>query len=91
MTFTVPLIDDAHVEGPETMQLRLTSPLGATLGPPVVQGGVTRCRGSDVACHAGMAPGPSEVVKRQFGPPAVVERLSYTDLDRLRTFPDIQL
>jgi hypothetical protein len=31
-TFTIPLIDDVFVEGNETVQLRLTSPTGATLG-----------------------------------------------------------
>ncbi|MGH9941820.1 MAG: BACON domain-containing protein [Pyrinomonadaceae bacterium] len=31
-TFTVPLFDDAHVEGNETFQLRLSAPAGATLG-----------------------------------------------------------
>ncbi len=31
-TFTVPLINDAHVEPPETVQLRLSAPAGATLG-----------------------------------------------------------
>ncbi len=31
-TISVPLIDDAHVEGNETVQLRLTNALGATLG-----------------------------------------------------------
>ncbi|HLL73533.1 MAG TPA: M12 family metallo-peptidase [Pyrinomonadaceae bacterium] len=29
---TIPLVDDAHVEGAETIRLRLTSPVGATLG-----------------------------------------------------------
>ncbi len=31
-TFDVPLIDDAFVEGPETVTLRLTNPVAATLG-----------------------------------------------------------
>jgi hypothetical protein len=31
-TITVPIIDDAHVEGPETFQLRLTNVAGAALG-----------------------------------------------------------
>jgi hypothetical protein len=31
-TFTIPLIDDAHVEGNETLQLRLSGATGATLG-----------------------------------------------------------
>ena len=31
-TFTIPLMDDAHVEGNETVQLRLSNPVGATLG-----------------------------------------------------------
>ncbi|MGH9941601.1 MAG: Calx-beta domain-containing protein, partial [Pyrinomonadaceae bacterium] len=31
-SFTIPLIDDAHVEGNETLQLRLSGPSGATLG-----------------------------------------------------------
>jgi hypothetical protein len=32
LTFAVPLINDAHVEGPEILTLRLTTPTGATLG-----------------------------------------------------------
>ncbi|MGH9941177.1 MAG: Calx-beta domain-containing protein [Pyrinomonadaceae bacterium] len=31
-TFAVPLVDDAHIEGNETLQLRLSGPTGATLG-----------------------------------------------------------
>ncbi len=31
-TFTIPLIDDAHTEGPETVSLKLNDPTGATLG-----------------------------------------------------------
>jgi hypothetical protein len=31
-TFSVPIIDDAHVEGNETMQLRLFNPVGGILG-----------------------------------------------------------
>jgi hypothetical protein len=31
-TFTVPLINDAHSEAPETLQLRLSNPTGAILG-----------------------------------------------------------
>ncbi len=31
-TVTVPIIDDVYVEGPETVQLRLLNPVGATLG-----------------------------------------------------------
>jgi uncharacterized delta-60 repeat protein len=31
-TVTVPIIDDAHVEGPQTFQLRLSNASGATLG-----------------------------------------------------------
>ena len=31
-TFIIPLVDDAHVEGAEVMQLRLTDPIGGTLG-----------------------------------------------------------
>ncbi|HEX8072602.1 MAG TPA: Calx-beta domain-containing protein [Pyrinomonadaceae bacterium] len=31
--FAVPLIDDAHAEGAETVPLRLSNPQGATLGP----------------------------------------------------------
>ncbi|MGH9944327.1 MAG: reprolysin-like metallopeptidase, partial [Pyrinomonadaceae bacterium] len=31
-TITIPLVNDAHVEGPETLQLRLSNPRGATLG-----------------------------------------------------------
>ncbi len=31
-TFTIPLIDDAHVEGPETITLRLLNPASAELG-----------------------------------------------------------
>ncbi len=31
-TFTIPLIDDAHAEGPETVNLKLKDPVGATLG-----------------------------------------------------------
>jgi hypothetical protein len=31
-TFAVPLINDVHVEGPETFQVRLANPVGATLG-----------------------------------------------------------
>jgi subtilisin family serine protease len=31
-TFAVPLLDDAHVEGNETLTLRLSGPTGATLG-----------------------------------------------------------
>ena len=33
---TVPLIDDAHLEGTQTFQLRLSNPTGATLGTPDV-------------------------------------------------------
>ncbi|MCA1568608.1 MAG: peptidoglycan DD-metalloendopeptidase family protein [Acidobacteria bacterium] len=35
-TITVPLIDDGHVEGPETFQVRLSNPSGATSGAPDV-------------------------------------------------------
>ncbi len=31
-TFTIPLIDDAHAEGPENVTLKLSDPAGATLG-----------------------------------------------------------
>ena len=31
-TFTIPLVNDVHVEGPETVQLRLANPTGGTLG-----------------------------------------------------------
>ncbi len=31
-TFTIPVIDDAHAEGPETVMLRLSGTAGATLG-----------------------------------------------------------
>jgi hypothetical protein len=33
-SFTVPLIDDGHVEGPETFDLKLVSAAGAALGAP---------------------------------------------------------
>ena len=33
-TITVPLIDDGHVEGAETFQVRLSNAVGATLGTP---------------------------------------------------------
>ncbi len=31
--FMIPLVDDVHIEGSETIQLRLSNPAGATLGP----------------------------------------------------------
>jgi Tol biopolymer transport system component len=34
-SFTVPIIDDAIIEGGETFQIKLTNAAGATIGPPV--------------------------------------------------------
>ena len=33
-TVTIPLVDDAYAEGPETFTITLSNPTGATLGTP---------------------------------------------------------
>ena len=66
-TFTVPLIDDAHVEGNETVALQLSNPVGGTLGAQATATlTITDNDGGVVSANPIMAADPKFFVRQHY-------------------------
>jgi hypothetical protein len=70
-TFTIPLIDDVHVEGNETFRVQLANPQGATLGTPS-QATITIVDNDTTAAT-------TNPIHSQTGQPAFFVRMQYLD------------